>query len=172
MTTADDRTASQILQDVHRQLQERLANPADQGTPLLVNLIQLGRLRSLRREDEFSFSSTDASPDKLLEELLRDGPSQNIHLQIWVESFSTANRWLSRGALRELEIRLLMQMSANDSSNLVDSVAASRLGEHVMLLFDEATGRDQKFRPYSRQSIEQLVAWVTKANNTGRLDEN
>ena len=127
---------------------------------MLLNLIQLSRLRSLRREDEFSFSQSEASPDKQLEELLRDGPSHGIHVLIWAESYSTVNRWLPRTALREMEIRMLMQMSTGDSANLVDTVAAAHLGDHVMLLYDEATGQEQKFRPYAWKSLDNLPHWV------------
>ena len=64
-----------------------------------------------------------------------------------------------RSSPREIEIRMLMQMSANDSTNLVDSIAASRLGDHVMLLFDEATGQEQRFRPFNNDSLAGLTAW-------------
>ncbi len=74
------------------------------------------------------------TPDKQLEELLRDGPSHHIHVLVHAENANTVSRWLSRSSQRELEIRLLMQMSANDSTHLVDSVAASHLGRarHVI----------------------------------------
>ena len=66
-----------------------------------------------------------------------------------------------RGALWPLfdSVGMLMQMSANDSTNLVDSIAASRLGDHVMLLFDEATGQEQRFRPFNNDSLDVLTAW-------------
>ncbi|MGC3971032.1 MAG: hypothetical protein QM775_27960 [Pirellulales bacterium] len=40
-------------------------------------------------------------------------------------------------------------MSQNDSSNLIDSPLASRLGPNRALLFSEEQGRLEKFRPYS-----------------------
>ncbi len=61
----------------------------------------------------------------------------------------------------ELEIRLLMQMSANDSTHLVDSVAASHLGAHVMLLRDDASTSEARFRPYSLDSLTDLVPVLT-----------
>lgn len=159
-TVYDLRTIDEGLREIHRLLQQRVSGESAETFPILVNVIQIGRLRSLRREEDFSFGSTDATPDKMLEEILRDGPSHNVHVVVWAESYSTVNRWLSRNAVREFEVRLLMQMSANDSSNLVDSVAASKLGDHVMLLYDEATGHEQKFRPYSNEGLEGLCQWV------------
>jgi DNA segregation ATPase FtsK/SpoIIIE, S-DNA-T family len=160
-TSFDIRGDKEGVAPVHQLLQARMADSAAQADPLLLNIVQLGRLRNLKRDEEFSFGQSEVSADKMLEEVLRDGPSHSIHVMIWAESYSTVNRWLSRSALREMEIRLLMQMSANDSSNLVDSVAASKLGEHVMLLYDEATGQEQKFRPYSMDSLQDLQNWVS-----------
>ena len=111
--------------------------------------MQLGRLRELRRDDDFgrgSFGESELKPDKRLEEILRDGPSYGVFTLIWGENYSTIGRWLSRTALREMEIRVLMQMSGNDSTHLIDSIAASRLGDQVMLAYDEATGLEQRFR--------------------------
>jgi hypothetical protein len=155
-----DRTADEAVAHVHAALKVRIADDSLTGDVILLTLIQIGRLRTLRKEDDFSFSSGSSTPDKMLEEILRDGPGVGIHTLIWAESYSTAARWLSRTAMRELEIRLIMQMSANDSSNLVDSTAAAKLGEHVMLLHDEATAQSQKFRPYAWESLQAAGQWI------------
>lgn len=161
ITIVDQRQSADLMSNLHTELQERNENEDQEHPPILALLVQLGRMRELRKEDDFaSFGETELTADKKLEEVLRDGPSVGIHLVLWAENYTTVNRWLSRSALREMEIRLLMQMSANDSTNLVDSVAASRLGEHVMLMFDEATGNEDRFRPYAIDSLEALTSWV------------
>ena len=63
------------------------------------------------------------------------------------------------------QIRLLMQMGANDSTNLIESVAASRLGENVMLVHDEATGQDQGFRPFDFDTLGELSQWVARGSH-------
>ena len=169
LKSSDSRSADALLAEIYEMLQHRISAPeaAPASPPVLLVLMQLGRLRSLRREDDFaSFGETELTADKQLEEILRDGPSHGIYTMLWAESYSTVNRWLSRSAMREIEIRVVMQMSANDSTNLIDTVAASRLGEHVMLLFDEATGQEEKFRPYAFDSLGDLSSWI------GGLDEN
>ena len=40
-------------------------------------------------------------------------------------------------------------MSSSDSSNLIDSPAANRLGFHRALLYSEEQGLLEKFRPYA-----------------------
>ena len=57
-------------------------------------------------------------------------------------------RAFERNAMREFEVRILFQMSQNDSGNLIDSPLAGRLGPHRALLFSEEQGRLEKFRPY------------------------
>ena len=49
----------------------------------------------------------------------------------------------------EFDNRVLFQMSANDSSNLIDSPAASRLGANRAVFFSEESGVAEKFRPYA-----------------------
>lgn len=161
---ADQRGCDAMLGEVHALLQARMNDEGGEVAlnPVVLNLVQLGRLRSLRKDDDFgmgSFGESELTPEKQLEEILRDGPSYGVHTLIWVEGYSTLNRWLARSALREIEIRILMQMSGNDSTNLIDSIAASRLGDHVMLLFDEATGQEQKFRPFAVDTLNNLEGW-------------
>jgi hypothetical protein len=163
----DTRTAAEAVTKVHEQLRQRVdqdttaqSTAPEPTPPILLTLMQLGRLRDLRSEDEFSFGESDLTPAKMLEEILRDGPSQGIHTVLWCDSASTLGRWLSRAMIRELEIRLLMQMSANDSTNLVESISANRLGEQLMLVFDEASGIEQKFRPFRTEDLESIVAWT------------
>ncbi|MFK7735390.1 MAG: FtsK/SpoIIIE domain-containing protein [Pirellulaceae bacterium] len=154
--SVDARDVESLVTEVHEIMKQRLeSDDADGPTPtVLLSLIQLSRMRELRKEDDFaSFGESSLTPDKMLEEILRDGPTCGIHTVIWAESYSTVNRWLSRSAMREMEIRMLMQMSGNDSTNLIDSVSASKLGEHVMLLFDEATGQEQRFRPFQPETL-------------------
>ena len=58
--------------------------------------------------------------------------------------------------MNDLGQRVLFPMSAADSSNLMDGPAASRLGAHRAILFDEDSGRVEKFRPYGLPDGEWL----------------
>jgi hypothetical protein len=51
--------------------------------------------------------------------------------------------------MREFDNRVLFQMSANDSSNLIDSPAGNKLGAYRALLYSEEQGVMEKFRPYA-----------------------
>ena len=58
--------------------------------------------------------------------------------------------------LREFEMRVAFQMSAADSTNLLDTPAASRLRLHRGLFYNDDLGTTEKFRPYGPPSDEWL----------------
>jgi hypothetical protein len=82
---------------------------------------------------------------------------------VWVDTLNNLNRTFDRATLRELEHRVLFQMSSADSSTLIDSPLANRLGMHRALLVSEEAGQLEKFRPYGPPAEE----WVREA--VGRL---
>jgi hypothetical protein len=69
------------------------------------------------------------------------------------------NRSMSRKALREFEMRVSFQMSANDSASLIDSPKAAPLGLHRALLYHEQEGTPETFRPYAMPD----AAWLEDA---------
>ena len=126
----------------------------------------LQRYRALRKsEDSFSSfsigSDEEKKPDsgKLFAELLRDGPPLGIHVLAWCDTPIAVERTLDRGTLREFDNRILFQMSASDSSNLIDSPLANKLGFHRALAYSEEQGTVEKFRPYGVPP-KVWLAWV------------
>jgi S-DNA-T family DNA segregation ATPase FtsK/SpoIIIE len=112
---------------------------------------QLQRYRALRRnEDDFSFGSSDGppSPDKLLAGIVREGPVAGVHVVVSCDTLASLQRAFDRNALREFDWKVLFQISPADSSTLIDSPAASRLGANRGLLHSEELGLLEKFRPY------------------------
>lgn len=65
------------------------------------------------------------------------------------EALAAAVDAAERAAAREFEARMLMQMSANDSTNLIDTPAAANLGRHRAILHREELGTVEKFRTYA-----------------------
>jgi hypothetical protein len=76
------------------------------------------------------------------------------------------NRYLSRKAFSEFEMRVLFQMSANDSASLIDNPKASLLGLHRALFYNAQEGYLETFRPYALPGNE----WIeSAARNLARL---
>jgi hypothetical protein len=113
----------------------------------------LQRFKKLRQEDDFLFSMDDTpagpNPAKVLADLASEGGAAGIHLLAGVDTWNNVGRWLPRKVMAEFEMRVLFQMSANDSANLIDSPAAGSLGLHRALLYNEALGSVETFRPYA-----------------------
>ncbi|MHC4217502.1 MAG: FtsK/SpoIIIE domain-containing protein [Planctomycetota bacterium] len=122
------------------------------GVFVLINGLQ--RFRMLRRsEEDFGFSMGDAekppAADRQLAELLREGPPYGMHAVIWCDTATNVERCLERQGMREFDNRVLFQMSGPDSTTLIDTTTASKLGLHRALLFNEERGTLEKFRPYA-----------------------
>jgi len=148
--------ASTLLGEAYAEF-ERRRGSAGNEPPLFVFLSGLARFRELRRqEDDFSFgrSAEGRRPDQQLTDLLREGPGLGIHLLVWCDTMSNFQRWCERSAMKEFDARVLLQMSAADSSLLVDSPAASQLGPSRALLSREDEGRIEKFRPFAPPPAE------------------
>lgn len=86
--------------------------------------------------------------------ILKDGPDVGVFTVGWCDTYTNLTRTLDRRAIREFAMRVPFQMSAEDSSNLVDSPLASKLGTCRALYFDEDDGRLEKFRPYGLPTKE------------------
>ena len=119
---------------------------------LLINDLQ--RFKSLKPEDDFKFSLDDdasaaASPAKVLADLLSEGGPCGMHVLAATNTWNNVSRWIPRKLMAEFEMRVLFQMSANDSANLIDSPAATTLGLHRALFYNEHQGSLETFRPYA-----------------------
>ena len=134
-------------------LKRRQEAASEEQGPIYILIYDIQRFRDLRKsDDDFGYSRYDedkpAPPSKLFSDVLRDGPPVGIHTIVWCDSVNNLNRTLDRQGLKEFENRILFQMSANDSSTLIDNPAASKLGENRALYFSEEENRVEKFRPY------------------------
>lgn len=147
------RNAPEAVGECYAELRAREDANRTDGPAIYVVLHGLHWLRNLRRkEDDFSFSMDDESkgpaPDQQLKQLLIDGPRLGIFVLSWCDTTNSLTRALDRASLAEFGNRVLMQMSANDSSMLIESTSASRLGLHRAVFFDEERGAEEKFRPF------------------------
>ncbi|HMP06999.1 MAG TPA: hypothetical protein PJ982_11655 [Lacipirellulaceae bacterium] len=130
----------------------------------------LAQFRDLRvGEDDFSFSFSGGNgkqpqPDRRFRDILKEGPAVGVHVLLWCESYNSLTRSIDRLALREIEFRVATQMSAADSTSLIDSPAAASLGEHRAILYRDDLGTQTKFRPYGPPTPAWL-AWAAAARS-------
>ena len=150
------------LAELTAEIEQRQKALADR-TPRFLFIFGMHRFRELRRaDDDFSFGrrgEREPTPAERLATILRDGPLAGIHAIVWCDSLVNLNRSFDRPLLREFAMRILFQMSATDSSTLMDSPAASKLGRHRALFLHEEQERAEKFRPYGLPPAE----WLNEA---------
>jgi len=134
------------------------------GGPQFLLLYGLHRLRDLRRpDDDFGFSrkGEEKTPNKQFTYVLKEGPPAGIFTMLWCDTLVNLQRSIDRPTMREFDQRVLMQMSAADSSTLMDSPIAAKLGPQRALYYTEDLGKIEKFRPYALPSIEWIKGLAT-----------
>jgi len=148
---------NQITTEVDRRIETE-----GQGLPsIYLGIFGLQRARDLRQEEDFSFYSSEESvpnPAKQFSHILREGPDLKVHTIAWCDTLNNLNRTLERRVMREFGMRAIFQLSADDSSRLIDGPLASKLGIHRALLYNEDEGRLEKFRPFDIPSESWLAA--------------
>jgi hypothetical protein len=165
VTVARGQEVGDVMNEIATDMKERSADSdlAAKAPPVFLFILGQHKFKKLRNEDEFDFSMGDsdstASPGKQLAELITDGSSLGIHIITTFDSFNNVNRCMNRKALTEFEMRVVFQMSANDSASLIDSPKASGLGLHRALLHNEHEGSLETFRPYAMPN----AAWLSGA---------
>jgi hypothetical protein len=130
-------------------------------------LYGLQRMRELRKpDDDFGFGGKkgeEEKPYQTFAKLIREGPPFGVFLMFWCDNLANLQRYLDRSSMREFEMRILFQMNANDSSSLMDSPVASRLGAQRAFFYSEDQGKMEKFRPYGLLS----PAWLAEFKTAG-----
>ncbi len=148
------RDVPEAIAELADELKARQESDDPRAPAIYVLVYALQRYRMLRRrEDDFSFSSDEEgkapNPDKQFAELLREGPPLGLHVLTWADTPASLERTLDRQSMGEFDNRILFQMSAADSSNLIDSPIANKLGFYRALFYSEEQGLLEKFRPYA-----------------------
>ena len=157
------------MNDLANELQERGGGDATGAPAIFVFIHGLPRFKKLKQEDDFSFSGGDeagSNPGAQLGTLISEGPGLGMHLVASVDTFNNVGRFLSRKALSEFEMRVVFQMSANDSASLIDSPKAGNLGLHRALLYNEHEGYLETFRPYAAPDPGWIADAAAKLSRT------
>src|SRR5208337_1837861 len=112
------------INEIATELKERIATGGQGAPPIYLFVNGLHKFKKLRHEEDFSFSMSDgggeADPGAQFDEIIREGSAYGIHLLIAVDSYSNVQRFISRKGITEFEMRVVFQMSANDSASLID----------------------------------------------------
>ncbi len=155
---------AEIMGGLSDEMKKRTGDESTAEAPATFLFIHgLQKYSKLRFEEDFGFSSGDAAaapnPATVLNTLLCEGTRLGFHVIATCDTLNNVNRFLSRKAFSEFEMRVLFQMSANDSASLIDSPKASTLGLHRALFYNEQEGYLETFRPYALPTND----WIAQA---------
>jgi S-DNA-T family DNA segregation ATPase FtsK/SpoIIIE len=150
---------AELAEEVERRHSaERVDAPA-----IYLFVFDLARFRDLRRGEDFGYSfgsePKKANPGQQFADILREGPGVGVHTIAWCDTLNNLQRAIDRQGMREFDLRVLFQMSGGDSSQLIDTPLASKLGPNLALFYNEEDARVEKFRPYAWPA-ESWLAWV------------
>ncbi|MFC1498214.1 FtsK/SpoIIIE domain-containing protein, partial [Verrucomicrobiota bacterium] len=164
---AKHKDTADIMNNLAAEIQKRNENEneAADAPATYVFVCDLPKFKKLRHEDDFGFSAdeeTTAKPGVVFNDLICEGASLGFHVIVTCDSYNNVNRFISRKALSEFEMRVLFQMSANDSASLIDSPNASKLGLHGAILYNDREGYIETFRPYALPDN----AWIEETAQT------
>ena len=157
-----------LLQSLVGELQQQAAAES-MATPPATFLFFHGmqRYAKLRYEEDFGFAAPDAeagpNPATLLNQLICEGPTHGFHVLATFDTYNNVNRFLSKKAFGEFEMRVVFQMSANDSASLIDNPRANMLGLNRALFYNEQEGYLEVFRPYALPEQAWLQAHLRPA---------
>lgn len=151
----------EVMAALAADLRQRAEHPAAAGPEVYLLIHGLERNKKLRFDEEMSFSldaDAGANPGLQLNKLICEGASLGFHVIATCDTYNNVMRMVSRKALSEFEMRVVFQMSANDSASLIDSPAANHLGLHRAILFNGQEGWLETFRPYALADEAWLAA--------------
>jgi hypothetical protein len=164
ITQAKPGELGEIMKGLGQEMKQRAeAADAEAAPPVFLFIHGLQKYSKLRFEEDFGFSSSEteaeANPAMALNNLVCEGTRLGFHVIATCDTYNNVNRYLSRKAFSEFEMRVLFQMSANDSASLIDNPKASLLGLHRALFYNAQEGYLETFRPYALPGSE----WVESA---------
>jgi DNA segregation ATPase FtsK/SpoIIIE, S-DNA-T family len=163
VTAAKQGDLPELMESLAQEMKQRseAADP-DVAPPVFLFIHGLQRFGKLRFEEDFGFSSTSGdakvNPGAVLNDLICEGTRLGLHVIASCDTYNNVTRFLSRKALSELEMRVLFQMSANDSASLIDNPKASMLGLHRALFYNAQEGYLETFRPYALPTSDWIEA--------------
>lgn len=161
LTIARHRDSMEILRRVAESVAQRHDRKEYRSAS---QVLMLGGLHRARDFDPVEMPEAS----ELLERILRDGPDVGIHVICWCDRLVSLQRRLASSALRELSLRLVGQMSKDDSYQIIDSDLATQLDSSQFALDDHDRATTIRLRRFDMPPpawFEQLMQGGSEAHH-------
>jgi len=147
------REIPKVIDELAKEIETRQNSNTLETKSIYLVIYGLQRLQMLRDKEDFSFSMGDStqgpSTSRQFNTIVTEGPPLGLHTLLWCDNLNNINRTFNRKLLSEFGMRVLFQMSAEDSSAFIDTPQAVKLGMHRALYYNEQRGTIEIFRPYA-----------------------
>jgi DNA segregation ATPase FtsK/SpoIIIE, S-DNA-T family len=153
------------IEEIVGKVTGRLANDEARKWPshyLVIFSLQMARDLH-RKEGYYGPADQSITLAEQLTKIVSEGPAVGVHTLLSCDTYSNLLRVFDRRTINEFGLRVVLQMSPDDSRSLIDSETANKLGVNRALLYDEdRSGKVEKFRPYGMPKIEWLIKQCKK----------
>ncbi|MFQ5787520.1 MAG: hypothetical protein ACE5H1_06015, partial [Thermodesulfobacteriota bacterium] len=157
-----NRDVKKDLFEIKSEIEKRLEDDELIESNIYLTILALQRGRSLRK-DGYSLSEEG----ELLSFILKEGPDVGVFTIMYVDLLNNLERTFDYKVLNEFSQRIALQMSADDSRNLLDCDSASKLSLNRAFYYDEVECILQKFRPYTLPNLNWVEnKIINKLNNS------
>ena len=129
--------------------------------PLFIVIFGLHKLRNLKEDDLYD----NESPTKRFATILEQGPNVGVHTLVWCDSYSKLRNKIGSDLIDQFDLRIALQMSEENSINLINLPDANQLGDNEAIYYSENGGDFENFKPYDLPSENWLI-WVNKQINS------
>lgn len=155
----------EVMSELAAEQQQRADTSGGNASETYLLIHGLQRNKKLKFDEEMSFSldaDAGANPGLQFNKLITEGAGLGFHVITTCDTYNNLMRMLSRKAVSEFEMRVVFQMSANDSATLIESPQANNLGLHRAILWNGHEGWLETFRPYALPD----EAWIEEARRS------
>ncbi len=145
------------LESLKEEVERRLDDESTGDSNIYLTLLATQRGRKFRKIDGYTLSEEG----ELLSYILKEGADVGVFVIMHVDNLNNMGRCFDDAIRNEFSQRIALQMSADDSTNLIDSDIASKLGPDRAYYYDETEGILKKFKPYTKPNLmwfENLLA--------------
>ena len=144
-TFGKNKDVEKILESLKAEVEQRLENETG-GKNIYLTLFATQRGRKFRKGDFDSLSPAGTN----LSFILREGPDVGVFVLMHADTLNNMDRCFESGIRNEFAQRVALQMSADDSTNLLDTSSAAKLGNNRAYYYDETEGILKKLKPYTQ----------------------
>ena len=156
------RKMPEIMNEIYETLEKRMDQESEglsKNQSVYLIIYGLQRARDLEPSDNLSFDISEDTPampepSELFPKILLEGSEFGVHTLIWCDTATNMNRIFDRRSERQFDMRIVFQMSEDDSLGIIESPSAAKLGANRALYYSEEEATIEKFRPFSLGSEE------------------